>query len=161
MKRFAFSLLLLGLFVSAAAARSTTAFIVRHAEKAEAAHNNPDLTEAGRARADALAQMLRDAGITAIYATEFNRTQQTAAPLAKILRLDVTLVSSKDPATLIRKLRHARGNSLVVGHRTTIPNLISTMGLPDPGKIAENEYDNFFVVVLDKKRSHLIHLHYR
>jgi broad specificity phosphatase PhoE len=161
MKRFAFSLLLLGLFVSAAAARSTTIFIVRHAEKAETTHNNPDLTEAGRARADALAQMLKDAGITAIYATEFNRTQQTAAPLAKILRLDVTLVPSKDSATLIRKLRHAHGNSLVVGHRTTIPNLISRMGLPDPGKIAENEYDNFFVVVLDKKRSHLIHLHYR
>lgn len=161
MKRFACSLLFFGLFVSAAAARSTTAIIVRHAEKAQTAHNNPDLTEVGRARADALAQMLKDAGITAIYATEFNRTQQTAAPLAKILGLDVTLVSSKDPATLIRKLRHAHGNSLVVGHRTTIPNLINKMGLPGPDRIAENEYDNFFVVVLDKKRSRLIRLHYR
>jgi phosphohistidine phosphatase SixA len=123
-------------------------------------HNNPDLTEAGRARADALAQMLQDAGITAIYATEFNRTQQTAAPLAKILRLDVTLVPSKDPATLIRKLRHARGNSLVVGHRTTIPNLITKMGLPSPGRIAENEHDNFFLGVLDKRKPQLIRLHY-
>ena len=162
MKRFAFSLLLLGLFVSAAAARSTTTiFIVRHAEKVESAHNNPDLTEAGRARADALAQMLKDAGITAIYATEFNRTQQTAAPLAKILGLQVTIMPAKNTAALLPKLRHAHGNSLVVGHRTTIPNLIYKIGMPNPGRIAENEYDNLFVIVFDKKRSRLIHLHYR
>jgi phosphohistidine phosphatase SixA len=160
MKRFAFSLLLFGLFVSAAAARSTTVFIVRHAEKAETEHNNPDLTEAGRARAYALAQMLKDAGITTIYATQFNRTQQTAAPLAKLLGLRVTIVDWKDAAGLLNKLRHARGNSLVVAHRNTIPYLLEKMDVAGTRRMDETEYDNLFVVVLDKKKSRLIRLHY-
>ena len=45
---------------------------------------DPDLSDAGRARAESLANVLKDAGITAIYATELKRTQQTAAPLARL-----------------------------------------------------------------------------
>jgi broad specificity phosphatase PhoE len=159
MKRFIFSLLLSGLFVSATAAQSTI-FIVRHAEKADGAGNDPDLSETGRSRAEALAKMLKDTGVTAIYATEFKRTQQTAAPLAKILGLDVTIVPAKDSTALIAKLRDSHGNVLVVGHGNTIPDLIKGIGIATPINIAENDYDNLFVVVLDEK-SRLIHLHYR
>jgi broad specificity phosphatase PhoE len=79
MKRFAFCFLLASALLSTATAQSTI-FVVRHAEKADAT-KDPDLSEAGRARAEALAKALRDAKIAAIYATEFKRTQQTAAPL--------------------------------------------------------------------------------
>jgi hypothetical protein len=51
MNRFVLSLLLVGLFGSAAAAQPTI-FIVRHAEKAESAGIDPDLSEAGHARAE-------------------------------------------------------------------------------------------------------------
>ena len=158
-KRLIVLLLLSGIFASAAAAQSTI-FIVRHAEKAESGGDDPDLSDSGRARAEALAKMLRDAGITAIYATEFKRTQETAAPLAKILGLNVTTVPSKDTSALIAKLRDSRGNVLVVGHGNTIPDLIKEIGIATPISISENDYDNLFVLALDEK-PRLIRLHYR
>jgi len=48
--------------------------IVRHAEKAANGGNDPDLSSAGRARADELARILKDSGITTVFATEFKRT---------------------------------------------------------------------------------------
>lgn len=159
MKRLILSLWLLGFFVSAADAQSTL-FIVRHAEKAESADKNPDLSEAGRARAESLAKMLKDAGVTAIYATEFKRTQQTAAPLAKARGITVTIVPAKDTVAITTQLRDVRGNALVVGHSNTVPALIKALGLDTPIDIAEADYDNLFVIVLDEK-SRLIRLHYR
>jgi len=157
-KRLGFYFLLLSAFLSTATAQSTI-FIVRHAEKADAT-KDPDLSEAGRTRAEALAKTLRDANITAIYATEFKRTQQTAAPLAKVLGITVTILPAKDNAALIAKLRASTGNALVVGHGDTIPDLIKALGISDPINIAENDYDNLFAVVLDQK-PHMIRLHYR
>ena len=157
-KRLGFYFLLLSAFLSTATAQSTI-FIVRHAEKADAT-KDPDLSEAGRARAEALAKTLRDAKITAIYATEFKRTQQTAAPLAKALGITVTILPAKNNAALIAKLRASTGNALVVGHGDTIPDLIKALGISDPINIGENDYDNLFAVELDQK-PHLIRLHYR
>jgi broad specificity phosphatase PhoE len=158
MKCFLLSLLLFGLFVSATAAQSTI-FIVRHAEKAESGGNDPDLSEAGRTRAEALAKMLKDASISAIYATELKRTQQTAAPLAKMLHLDPTILPAKDSPALIAKLRGSTGNVLIVGHGNTIPDLIKGFGIATPINIAENDYDNLYVLVLEEK-PRLIRLHY-
>jgi broad specificity phosphatase PhoE len=157
-KRLGFYFLLLSAFLPTATAQSTI-FIVRHAEKADAT-KDPDLSEAGRARAEALAKTLRDANITAIYATEFKRTQQTATPLAKALSVTITTLPAKDNAALIAKLRASTGNALIVGHGDTIPDLIKALGISDPINIAENDYDNLFAVVLDQK-PHLIRLHYR
>ncbi len=55
--------------------------IVRHAEKAANGGNDPDLSSAGHARAEALARILKDSGITAIFTSEFKRTQETANAL--------------------------------------------------------------------------------
>lgn len=158
MKRFVFCCLLLSLLLSTATAQSTI-FIVRHAEKADATIDS-DLSEAGRGRADGLARMLKDANITAIYTTEFRRTQQTAAPLAKALDINATNLPAKDIAPLTAKLRASNGNALVIGHRDTIPDLIKALEISTPINIAENDYDNLFVVVLDQKPQ-LIRLHYR
>lgn len=159
MKRFILVLLLSGLFVSAVAAQSTI-FIVRHAEKAESGGNDPDLSEAGRTRAESLANTLKDAGISAIFVTDLKRTQQTAAPLAKMFHLDPTIVPAKDSAALLAKLRSSTGNVLVVGHGNTIPDLIKGFGIATPISIEENDYDNLFVLVLEEK-PRLIRLHYR
>jgi len=157
-KRLVFSFVVLSVVLSTATAQSTI-FIVRHAEKADAT-KDPDLSEAGRARAEALAKMLQDANITAIYATEFKRTQQTAAPLAKALGITVTTLPAENSAALIAKLRSSNGNALVVGHGNTIADLIKALGISEPINIAENDYDNLFGVVLVEKPQ-LIRLHYR
>jgi broad specificity phosphatase PhoE len=127
MKHFIALLLSFLLLVSTAAAQSTI-FLVRHAEKAGG--DDPDLTEAGRARAESLATVLKDAGITAIYTSEVKRTQQTAAPLAKALRVEPTIVAIKDRAALVAKLQGSSGNALVVGHSNTIPEIIRRSASP-------------------------------
>ena len=83
---------------------------------------DPDLSEAGRARAQSLADVLKDAKITAIFATEFKRTQQTAAPLAKALGThgDDGHVED-DSRRSSRSSRPPTGNVLVVGHSNTVP----------------------------------------
>lgn len=129
-------------------AAEPTIFLIRHAEKAEGATGDakdPDLSPAGRARADALALMLKDAGITSVFVTELRRTQQTAAPLARAADIQPTVVPAKETAALVDKLKEARGNVLVVGHSNTLPEIIRALGAPEPISIADEEYDNLFI----------------
>ncbi len=160
MKRSILSFLLLGLLLAATVVAQPTIFIVRHAEKNPGPGKDPDLSDAGRARAELLARVLRDAGLTAIYVTEFKRTQQTAAPLAKALGIEAEKMAARDATSLAAKLRGlAQGRALVVGHSNTIPDLIKALGLVDSIEMAESDYDNLFVIILDEK-PRLIRLHY-
>ena len=151
------SCFLVGLALSSSFSQSSV-FIVRHAEKSDDS-KDAELSETGRVRAEALANMLRDAKISAIYTTEFKRTQQTAAPLAKALGLTVTILPATNQAALVAKLRASTANSLVVGHGNTIPDIIKTLGISEPVNISEIDYENLFVVVLGKE-PYLIRLHY-
>ena len=104
--------------------------------------------------------MLRDSKISVIYTTEFKRTQQTAAPLAKALGLTVTTLPAENQAALVGKLRTSTATSLVVGHSNTILDIIKALGITEPVNIPDSDYDNLFVVVLGEKPC-LIRLHYR
>jgi len=157
-KRFLLCCFLVGVALSRSLSQPTV-FIVRHAEKANDS-KDAELSEAGRARAEALANMLKDSKISAIYATEFKRTQQTAAPLTKTLGLTITSFPAANQAALVAQLRTSTGNSLVVGHGNTIPEIIKALGISEPVSISETDYDNLFVIVLGEKPS-LIRLHYR
>lgn len=160
MKRLVLSLLLLGFFASALAAQPTI-FIVRHAEKAASTGKDPDLSNAGRARAEALAKTLKDAGVALIYVTDLRRTQQTAAPLAKALGIKPAVLPPNDTTTLSGRLREVHsGNVLVVGHGNTIPDLIKALGIATAIDIGENDYDNLFVISLGEN-PRLLRLHYR
>ena len=129
-------------------------FVVRHAERADVGGSqmlgqpDPPLSAAGKMRAARLAVMLGDAGIKAIFATEFRRTQDTAGPLATRLGLTVQKLPAGGTADLISRLRkeHAEDILLVVGHSNTVPAIIKALGGPDV-TIAEDEYDNLFVIV--------------
>jgi broad specificity phosphatase PhoE len=157
-KCFVLCYFLVGLALSTSFSQSTV-FIVRHAEKADNS-KDAELSEAGRARAEALANMLKDSKISVVYTTEFKRTEQTAAPVAKALGLTVTTLPSENQTALVAKLRTSTGNSLVVGHGNTIPDIIKALGISELVKISDSDYDNLLVVVLGEK-PYLIRLHYR
>lgn len=133
--------------------------IVRHAEKAANDPKDPDLSAAGRVRAEALAKILKDANITTIFATEFKRTQETAAPTAAATGVASTAVPAKDYATLVSKLRQLNGNALVVGHGDTIPDIIKALGIDASIQISDGDYTEIFVVELGGKPQ-LLRLHY-
>jgi broad specificity phosphatase PhoE len=155
-RRTVAALVVLACTASAAVAQQVI-YVVRHAERADSAPgagqamtapaNDPPLSAAGHARAERLATMLRSADIRQIIATEYQRTRQTAAPLAKALNLEVTTAAAREPATLLARIREANGNVLVVGHSNTVPELLKTLGVKDAIAIPESEYDNLFIVV--------------
>jgi len=163
----AWSAFLIVVSLAATAAAQQTVFVVRHAERADTAAGaaptmaaDPELSDAGRARAESLAAALEDAEVVAIFATEFKRTQATAAPLAKALGLQVTTISSKEPAKLIQAVKSAGGNVLVVGHSNTVPAIVKDLGVAAPITVGDAEYDNLFVVTLGATPS-VLRLHYR
>jgi broad specificity phosphatase PhoE len=109
---------------------------------------DPLLSAAGQARAERLAQMLADAGITAIYATEFRRTQDTGQPLGAKLGVPVRPMPAKDTAGLVAKLKadHAKDVVLVIGHSNTVPDVIKALG-GAAVTVGDTEYDSLFIVV--------------
>jgi broad specificity phosphatase PhoE len=133
--------------------------VVRHAEKASTGGNDPELSVAGRKRAEALASILKDSQITAVFVTEFKRTQQTAAPMAKAAHLSPTALPANDVPALVAKLRALNGNALVVGHGNTIPNLVKALGITTPVTIPEDDYTEIFLVSLNDPPQ-LLRLHY-
>jgi phosphohistidine phosphatase SixA len=125
-----------------------TIFLVRHAEKASTAADAP-LSPEGEKRAECLATTLKDAGIKQIYVTDVTRTQQTAAPLAKALKIKPTILPAKDPNALIKNLVYTGGgNILVVGHSDTVPFVIARLQGGTVAPIGENEYDRLFVMTI-------------
>jgi len=146
------------LFTLSAVAASPIIFVVRHAEKS-ADGNDPDLSAAGQERAEALARIVKDAEITAIFTTEFKRTQETAAPTAKELHVSPTVIPADQIFALVEKLRGLKGNGLVVGHGNTIPDLVKALGIATPVNIPENDYSELFFIILGDKPQ-LLRLHY-
>ena len=128
--------------------------VVRHAERADGGSNSPNaqtdplLSSEGEARAKRLATMLADSGITAIYATEYKRTQDTAKPIAERLGLKVQAHKGLDAAGLVAALKwqHAKGVVLVVGHSNTMPAIITALGGPSV-TIPDSEYDAIYFLV--------------
>jgi len=134
-----------------------TAYLVRHAEKVTGDAvmkiedpRDPPLTEAGEARAQALADRLSDAGITVIWSTDTTRTRNTARPLADRLGLDVQIYDPFDLNGFATQLKASSSETvLVVGHSNTTPQLAKALGAEPGAPIAEkSEYDRLYVIDL-------------
>lgn len=135
----------------AAAQDSTVVVLVRHAEKAPVEGNDPPLSEAGEARARALAETLRGMRFDAVVATERQRTQATARPLATAHGLTPEIVGLgpahvDSVAAAVR--RHAGHTVLVVGHSNTVPRIVHALGGPRLRDLCEPEFSHLYVMVL-------------
>jgi broad specificity phosphatase PhoE len=138
---------------------AVTVILVRHAEKADST-TDPPLSAAGLQRALALATVLSDARITTIYVTEYQRTKATAQPLATQLHLTPEVIAADNTSKLLAAIeQHTSGVILVVGHSNTLPSIISLLGGPSVA-IADNQYDNLFLLTLSPKLDSFTHLHY-
>lgn len=144
---------------AAEALAQTQVFIVRHAEKADVTGktgmmaSDPDLSEAGRARAEKLAAMLKDARITTVLVTQYKRTAQTAEPTARAFGVEMEKVHSDDIAGMAQKARASKGNVLIVSHSGSTPKTLRALGVGEGIEIPESEYDNLFIVTLTETPS--------
>ena len=150
-RRYSLGLALLALVILPLSAAQQAIILVRHAEKIADDMNGRDvpLSKAGLDRARLLAEMLRDSGITAIYASDAVRTRSTALPLAKELRLSIKSLDQHDPQGAVRRLRTENANDvvLIVGHSDTLPGLLDALGYRREVRIHSNDYSNLLVVI--------------
>ena len=144
--------LVLALALVVPASAQTTVILVRHGEKADAPADDPPLTEAGRARAARLAELLQNANISVVYTTPLARTRETAAPLVEALKLK--LVETQPNAQYAQQTAHRIKKDnvgqtvLVVGHSNTTPALIEALtGVTVPA-ITDPEHNNLYVVTI-------------
>ena len=143
-------------------------YIVRHSDPPSTLNldeilDETPLSESGQQRAKMLAERLKDAGISAVYATQARRTVETSEPLAKARGLKIRVHSYEDSDGLVRLLRSENGKDrvLVVGHWSTIPEILRALGYPEEVKIERSAYDNLFVVVPRGDQAPIVlHLHY-
>lgn len=139
------------------AQNAKTVFLVRHAEKVSEARDAL-LSDAGKARAECLAGVLSDAGIQTIITSDVKRTQQTAQPLADRLHEQLHPIPAADISQFVSDVRAAQGNTLVVGHSDTLPNIIQQL----TGKavtIGSNDFDLMFIVSMDPNPEAPVVLH--
>ncbi len=137
-------------------AAPTVVMVLRHAEPVIEQGSDPSLNEAGRHRANALIDVVGGAGVAAIYASQFKRTQETVAPLAAHLEIPVTTaeVSRATLETYPGQVAEAilaahRGETVVVvNHSNTVGPIVEALGGAPVPEITENEFDHLFVVIV-------------
>jgi broad specificity phosphatase PhoE len=132
---------------------STTIYLTRHAEKelgvgGAMASTDPPLTPDGLQRAKVLADSLTGDRLSGVFATPTLRTQQTAAPTARIMARPVITYGANGGDMLIDSLvRQKQRRFLVVGHSNTVPAMLRHIGLnPSMQTIDDADYDNLVVV---------------
>lgn len=133
-----------------------TVVVVRHAEKADDGSADPDLNEAGRARARALVRVLEGARVDAVYATQYKRTRQTVEPLARHFGLEtrVSPVTSDGIETYARNLseqlqrEHAGQTVVVAGHSNTVPVIVEALTGARTEAMSEDDYDHLYTIVI-------------
>jgi phosphohistidine phosphatase SixA len=143
--------------LGAATAQAQTVILVRHAERAMQPGNDPGLSPAGQARAGALTEALRDARLTRVVSSSFQRTRQTAGPAAKAAKVEVEVLPIAGDAKthvaatvdLIKTLPR-NGVVLVVGHSNTVPLIAAALGVRTAVTIRECEFDRMMVISLGK-----------
>jgi broad specificity phosphatase PhoE len=151
MKTLTILLLCCSLELFAQTAQPTQIYLVRHAEKSTLDTNNKDplLTKDGQERAAALALLLKDISLAAVYSTDYQRTKRTVEPSAAQQKIAVKIYDPRQLKTFAHGiLSDYKGkNVLVVGHSNTVLETIEALGGTRPiPRITDQEYDYLFLV---------------
>ncbi|WP_296170127.1 phosphoglycerate mutase family protein [uncultured Brevundimonas sp.] len=131
-----------------------TVILVRHAEKADQS-TDPVLSEAGQARAEALAARLSTVSVDLILTSPLQRTGLTATPSAEASGLQPEAISLEGGtqahvAAVVERIRAQPEDAtvLVVGHSNTIPLIARALGQSTPD-MADCEYDRLLTIQLE------------
>jgi broad specificity phosphatase PhoE len=148
--------LALGACASGGGVSPTTVIVVRHAEKAAGQGDDPHLSDAGSARARALARSLKDAGVSAVITTQWMRTAETALPTAREAGVTPEVVPvvwdsiPRHAAAIAAAVRRHSGEVvLVVGHSNTVPDIVAALGVERPAEMCDSEYDRMEIVRIE------------
>ena len=119
-------------------------YLVRHAEKLSG--DDPGLSECGRQRAQWLASYFSSLPVTAVFTTPYQRTNETAAPVAQYHNLPVQEYNPRDLADFALSLAGREGDVLVVGHSNTTPQLVRLLSSGKVEDLDESQFDRLYRV---------------
>ena len=131
-------------------------YVVRNADKLD---NTPYsvLSAAGHARAGVLKNYLIDKKIDIVFATPFQRTQETAQPLAQAINRSLLLYRNNAVDSIVTVIKGIKKkNILLVGHSGNIPSIIEGLTAKKIKPIAEEEYDNLYIIKTRKNKTELV-----
>jgi len=120
-------------------------YLVRHAEKVSGL-KNPSLTLCGKLRAKQLASLLSQTNIKHVYSTHYQRTMQTAQPLANQQKIAIKNYNPKYLEQLSLKLQQHKQNTLVVGHSNTTPRLAGLLTKQTIAPLSEQHYQELYQI---------------
>lgn len=165
MKIFVSFLLGLSLFAFAgdlvfAQHREITVILFRHAEKnkAEEEHSlDPNLSDAGRARAEKLVGVIGGYDPDAVFSSAFKRTRDTVAPLASRgkYRMMAQFYDHRNLKQIHDLIMRGNYRTIVVaGHNSTTPALANLLiGEEKYKALDESEYDKIWIIKIKKNKN--------
>ena len=129
----------------------TTYYFIRHAEKDRSNPSDKDahLTEEGHKRAQNWSAIFQHIRFDAIYATDYNRTKETALPTASKNGHDITIYKVNTSYDEAFKTATKGKTVLVVGHSNTIPDFVNAViGNKKYEEIDDANNGNLYMVTL-------------
>ena len=146
-----------------------TLILVRHGEKNADDPRDPTLSEAGLQRAAALLRLLGETRITHVWTSEYKRTKDFVAEIAKRHELTPEAFPGRDPLGLAERIKAMPAGSigLVVGHSNTLPVIAKALRAPLTNlaggtDLRDDEYDRLVVIsgIRDGELPALLELRY-
>ena len=119
--------------------------------------------------------MFAAAGVTGLVHSEFKRTRDTLAPLARDRELESETIAARDTDALIARLRRAKAGETiaVAGHSNTIPAIATRLGVTlrdltetsmntrvPEGHLPHDAYDRVHVITPGPKGPQVLELRY-
>jgi broad specificity phosphatase PhoE len=141
--------LLLGALPLMAQDAGRTVVVVRHAEKG-AEGTDPSLTPAGVDRAEALSRALQDVKVSALFATEYKRTQETVRALEQRLGVGVTVVPARAVDSLVARIQALPPGAaaVVASHSNLVHVIVQRLSGVTIPELTEADYDRMAVVTM-------------
>lgn len=128
----------------------TTYYFIRHAEK-DTAHTgkDPELTAAGRERAQKWAEVFKDVEFDLIYSSDYKRTLNTAKPIAESQEKEIAIFNTKKLNDQDFQEKTKGKKVLVVGHSNLNPEWVNYI-LEDEKyeDLSEAEYGSLFIAII-------------
>ena len=137
--------------------------IVRHGEK-ENNGKNPHLSEAGKERANRLAQLFKKVKIKNSFSTDFFRTRETLEPLILEKKLDLKIYNPREISDFVTNdLTKKTGVNIISGHSNTNPVLLNELiQQPFFKEIPDEKFNDIYIVNFfeNDKKVKIYHLLY-
>lgn len=143
------------LFFVFCSCKTTTYYVVRHAEKEAGTTmtatttktSDVPLSAAGKKRAEALKESLLNKKIKHIFSTSTLRTTSTAKPLSEAIGVSIETYDKVDK-DFVEKLKQLNpGNVLIVAHSNTVDDIVNGIaGKKELSDLKDEAYGDLFIL---------------